>query len=143
MHTGQKVSTFRDRFSELLFESGVGDIDIARGLKVSKQTISAWKNGKRSPKEPTLITIAQFFHVSIQWLMGFDVEKSEDTKSSQASANDSFIRIKYPETRTLAGGFEKMPDEARDKLMAFVRDFFTEYFPESDEKGQSDDEDNA
>ena len=75
MYTNTKVTTFKERFSDLCAESYMTDSRIADGLKVSKQTISAWKTGTRSPKEPTIITISQFFHVSIAWLMGFDVPK--------------------------------------------------------------------
>lgn len=73
--TGIKVSTFRERFFQLCEESQKSATAIAKDLHVSKPTISAWKSGDRSPKQPTVITIAEYFNVSIEWLMGFDVEK--------------------------------------------------------------------
>ena len=73
--TGLKVATFKERFTELFGENGETASDLAKRLHVSRQTLSAWKLGARSPKEPTIIAISQFFQVDPGWLMGFDVEK--------------------------------------------------------------------
>ena len=70
-----KVSTFKDRFSELFEESKMTTTQLGKELHVSEQTISAWKVGARSPKEPTIIMIANYFHVNVRWLMGFDVDR--------------------------------------------------------------------
>ena len=75
MYTGLRVSDFKTRFNELFLESGKTNTDLGKDLHVSNQTISAWKLGTRSPKEPTVIAIASFFKVSVQWLLGFDVQK--------------------------------------------------------------------
>ena len=74
-HTGQKITTFRDRLSELCEESPLNATALADGLHVSKQTLSAWRSGERSPKMPTVDTIARYFDVTIEWLLGFDVAK--------------------------------------------------------------------
>jgi transcriptional regulator with XRE-family HTH domain len=73
--TTQKVSTFRERFRTLCSENPSSDSRLAEQLHVSKQTISAWKSGARSPKDPTISAIAQFFNVNVKWLMGFDVPR--------------------------------------------------------------------
>lgn len=70
---GQKTSCFIDRFCELLDTLPYNDSEIAQKLDVSKQTISAWRTGARSPKTPTILHISSMFGVSEAWLMGFDV----------------------------------------------------------------------
>jgi DNA-binding XRE family transcriptional regulator len=77
MYTGQRVSCFKDRFNELFAESNKTNTDLGKDLHVSNQTVSAWRLGARSPKEPTVIAIASFFKVSVQWLLGFDVKKEQ------------------------------------------------------------------
>lgn len=77
MPTFHKVSTFRERFIDLCNSESISDSRLAEKLGVSKQTVSAWKSGTRSPKEPTIIAIASYFHVNVRWLMGFNVEKGE------------------------------------------------------------------
>lgn len=76
MKTASKVATFRERLSELFEESEKTNKDLSKELHVSNQTISAWKTGTRSPKEPTIIAIANHFGVSVKWLMGFDVDRN-------------------------------------------------------------------
>lgn len=71
----EKVSTFKDRFVALCETSGKTNTELAKDLHVSNQTISAWKTGVRSPKEPAIIAIANYFGVKVEWLMGFDVNK--------------------------------------------------------------------
>ena len=77
-YTGKRITDFTERFIELIDNSPLSDTEISRALNVSKQTVSSWKVGRRSPKKPTIITIAQYFHVNIEWLMGYDVEKYID-----------------------------------------------------------------
>lgn len=117
MHTGEKVATFSERFSELVTEyttaKGLNETDLARNLDLSKQTISAWKSGKRSPKQPTVITIANFFNVSVAWLNGFDVEKSADAISQdKQEQNDKHAEI--------INKFDLLNPENRIKFDAFL-----------------------
>lgn len=77
IYTGLKVATFKERFNELCENNPQNASRIADDLRVSRQTVSAWRSGYRSPKEPTIIAIAKHFHVTVPWLMGFDVEKLE------------------------------------------------------------------
>lgn len=76
--SGKKVATFEERIRELLDSASGSDSEIGRKLGVSRQTISAWKNGSRSPRGPMIEHIASTLKVSVQWLMGFDVPKAEN-----------------------------------------------------------------
>lgn len=87
--TGLRVSNFRERFITLFEESGKTIKELSKDLHVSYQTISAWKLGTRSPKEPTVIAIAECFGVDVRWLMGFDVEKKAARRSSPIIIPDS------------------------------------------------------
>ena len=48
---------------------------LSKELHISNQALSTWRTGQRSPKEPTIVAVADFFNVNVQWLMGFDVVK--------------------------------------------------------------------
>lgn len=63
---------FSDIFKELRIESGLGQVELAKNLKVSKGIISLWENGLREPKLSNLIVISRFFHVSIDYLAGLE-----------------------------------------------------------------------
>lgn len=73
MYTNKLISSFKERLCEACAAYGLPDGEIAKGLEVSKQTLSAWKCGTRSPKRPTIETIARYFNVNVDWLLGFDV----------------------------------------------------------------------
>lgn len=78
-----KVATNQERLNELFDADPRNDSAIASELGVSKQTISAWRSGFRSPKKPMLLKICDVFHVSIAWLMGYDVGRQETVEKSK------------------------------------------------------------
>lgn len=51
-------------------ERGIGQVELARELNLSKGTISLWENGLREPKLSNLVVIAKYFSVSIDYLAG-------------------------------------------------------------------------
>ena len=72
------TSNFRERFCKLLEEEKAAGKDqqkIADDLGVSKQTLTSWKNGSRSPRRPMLKQIAAYFGVSPLWLSGMREER--------------------------------------------------------------------
>ena len=46
--------------------------ELANALNVSKGIISLWENGLRAPTMSNLVTIASYFHVSIDYLVGLN-----------------------------------------------------------------------
>lgn len=76
-----KVATNQERLNELFDADPRNDTAIAAELGVSKQTVSMWRHGTRSPKKTVLLRICEVYHVSLEWLMGFDVDKSGNGKA--------------------------------------------------------------
>ena len=68
-----KIAANQERINELFDADPRNDSAIGEALGVSKQTISAWRNGTRSPKKSMIIKIANFYHTSEEWLMGWDL----------------------------------------------------------------------
>lgn len=94
MYSHEKVSTFRERFSQLVEESGKTTVEIAKHLKVSNQTVSAWRTGSRSPKDLTVYAIAEYFNVRLSWLMGYDDPKKRPTLDDPLYFRDEKITKK-------------------------------------------------
>ena len=63
---------FCERLKELRIEKGVGQVELATKINVSKGIISLWENGLREPKLSNLIVLARFFEVSIDYLVGLE-----------------------------------------------------------------------
>ncbi len=68
-----KVATSQDRINELFDADPRADIAIASSLGVSKQTVSAWRNGTRSPKRTMVKKIAEYYNCQEEWLYGWDL----------------------------------------------------------------------
>lgn len=69
------------REQKKLTQSQVGDYIGAR-----KSAISLWESGKRQPDKDTLIRLATFFDVSVDYLLGRDEAptQSQETKTTPA-----------------------------------------------------------
>jgi transcriptional regulator with XRE-family HTH domain len=60
---------FPERLKELRYSKKIGQVDLAKQLGVSKGIISLWENGLREPTLSNLITLAEFFCVSLDELV--------------------------------------------------------------------------
>ncbi len=57
-------------FCELLRENKVRAADVARATGIATSTLSDWKNGKSIPKADKLRRIADYFNVTVDYLLG-------------------------------------------------------------------------
>ena len=67
------VSTFQERLKLAL--SNVKACQLAENIGISKQAISMYVAGKRTPKRPTIEALARELGVNPLWLLGYDEPK--------------------------------------------------------------------
>lgn len=53
-------------------EKGIGQVQLAKEIGVGKSIISSWERGEAEPTLPSLIAIAKFFNVTIDYLAGLE-----------------------------------------------------------------------
>ena len=135
-HTGKKISTFKDRFTELCESNPKNDSAIASELHVSRQTVHYWKLGERSPKTPTVTAIANYFGVDVAWLMGFDVPKIK-AMSWEDEYREAYYKMhgdpesnepKTAEARIISAGIDKMEPERREQALKVLQTIFADIF---------------
>lgn len=63
---------FGENLKYLRNEKKIGQVELAHKLGVSKGIISMWENGLREPTMSSLIALAKFFGVSIDYLVGLE-----------------------------------------------------------------------
>lgn len=63
---------FKNILKSLRIERNIGQVELAKKIGVSKGLISLWGNGLREPTMCSLILLAQFFDVSIDYLVGLE-----------------------------------------------------------------------
>lgn len=59
-----------DRLRELMHEQGLNQVRLAEQTGIGQNTISAWLLGKKQPCIHSLWLLADYFQVSIDYLVG-------------------------------------------------------------------------
>lgn len=75
-------------FSELLQKYGVTPYKVSKETGVSQSTLSDWKRGISTPKPDKLQKIADYFGVSLTYLLTGNMEEPEKEKAPELSARD-------------------------------------------------------
>lgn len=89
------------RLSELRKEKGLSQKDFGKIIGAAQNTVSQWENGSREPDNETINRIANFFNVSIDYLLG--------NESTPTTTIDKGIKI--PVLGEVAAGFPMFADE--------------------------------
>lgn len=63
---------FEEIVRQLRLERGLTQVQLAKKLFVTKQSVSNWENGNIVPSVELLMKIARFFSVSTDYLLGLD-----------------------------------------------------------------------
>ena len=109
-----KIATNQERLIELFNADPRNDTAIASELNVSKQALSAWRKGTRSPKKTVRVEIAKMYNVSLEWLMGFDVPKISPVAVETIPESD-------PEISIVSGMMESMSKEQKQQVIDLIK----------------------
>ena len=61
-----------ENLKALRIERHIGQNELAKTLDLSNASISYWENGKQEPSASALFKLAQFFDVSVDYLLGLE-----------------------------------------------------------------------
>lgn len=67
-----------ENIKKLRLAQNISQVELARRLNVSKQSVSNWENDNIQPSIDMLIKIANCFGVSTDYLLGLSTEKTID-----------------------------------------------------------------
>ena len=85
------------------------DIYIALKLSVSQSTISAYEIGERTPDLETLLAIADFFNVSLDYLVGLSEVKQRITQTDLTTDELDHLRV-----------YRQLSDTDKGKARAYI-----------------------
>ena len=92
MTTGEKIQYYRKKL-------GLSQEDLGQKLLVSRQTVSLWENGQTAPTIDNLIRLKEIFDVSVDELLGCEIEKEETENPVEcynvSYSNEELKRIYY------------------------------------------------
>lgn len=72
-----------ERLKKLRIEAGLTQKELAKIIQTSQQNIGFYEKGERQPKNDTLTKLADFFNVSIDYLLGKTDKKDNDLKKAE------------------------------------------------------------
>lgn len=75
-------------FSDLLQKYGVTAYKVSKETGVSQSTLSDWKRGISTPKQDKLQKIADYFGVSLTYLLTGNETEQKNEKSSELNSRD-------------------------------------------------------
>ena len=98
--------------------------ELGKKLNLSKQTISSYENGSRSPDPQTVTEMSKIFGVSTDFLLG-QTENPEPKRE-------------LPQTVApyLPEGFEELPPEAKEEIFAIIDYVMTKYRKKEGDENQ-------
>ena len=97
----------KDRLKELRKRKGLSQVALAERLGLSKSTIGAYETGDITPSVDALNTIADFFNVDIDYLLGKEEGSTyyldpEAAELAKEIANRKDLRILFDATRDIS-----------------------------------------
>ena len=110
-----------DKIFSLMSERGISAKELSEKTGISSGNISDWKSGRSTPKGETLIKIADYFGVSVDYLLGREssIKKEPDASGELSVKNVKFIGrdgvVKYKKlTPEMISMLEQLPDSDED-----------------------------
>jgi repressor LexA len=99
---------FSEILKKLRAEKNLSQEELAEIINVSKSTIGMYEQGKRIPKaDSTLKQLAEYFNVSIDYLLGFDDDRFK-------SPNITEDYVTFPVLGDIAAGYDNIAVESWD-----------------------------
>ena len=112
------------RLKQLRIEAGLTQSDMCSMLNVAQNTYSQWETSKREPDYKTLSRIADYFHVSVDYLLGRDTPaESTDTVPGLVAVR----KKKIPVLGEIACGKPIFADEDREVYVSVSEDIVCDY----------------
>lgn len=96
-------------FSELRYQAGMTQDELAKKLGVSKGSVAMWETNKRIPTTGTLILLADLFGVTTDYLLG-RADASASKQPTDMPQND-------PKITNLLTAFEQLDSDNQDIII--------------------------
>lgn len=103
-------------FEMLCDKYGVTPYKVGKETKIATSTLSDWKNGKSTPKQDKLKLIADYFSVSVDYLM-----TGEETRLTVEQASiDVQLARQQKRIKEYMLKFANLSDDKRNQIMSFI-----------------------
>lgn len=104
---------FVQRLKELRMDANISQKKLSENLCLSQQAVAKWETGKSTPDPETLLKIAEYFDVSVDYLLGKTDIKKAPSNNEDVTFDDF--------TFALHGNVKDLSDEGKQQILDFVR----------------------
>ncbi len=111
-----------ERLKELRAKNGLTQIAFAEIFKISSGTIAMWETGKRTPDIEMIKRIAEYFGVSVDYLVGHGTQNTDSDYQTDSSVEQDENLI------ILNRNAKKLSPEKRQQLLDMAKLMFKEEF---------------
>lgn len=101
------MAAFADRLKDERIKKGLSQTELAKTLFLGQTSVSKYESGKQIPEMPTLQKIADFFDISIDYLLGKTDIKNYDYKETTIALHSDV-------------DYKDLPQEAKDEIYNFI-----------------------
>ena len=91
--------------------------ELAKILHVSQQTVTAWETGKAEPSSSAISSLADYFNVTTDYLLGRPEKKDDD--------NVDYVALDKALDNARSFDGEPMDDRDREILRGILKGYFT------------------
>lgn len=109
---------------QLRLERQLTQAGLAQALDVAQTTVSSWERGEKSPDPDTLIRLANFYNVSVDYLLGRENKKETPSPASMLGKDAQKLLDMYGE----------LSAENKDQVMRYVTSIY--YVDRADKSAQ-------
>lgn len=106
-----------NRLKTLRIQKGLTQKDIYEYMQVAKSTYSYWETGRTEPDQKSLIKLAKFYNVSVDYLLENDT--TEKPTEIPVSLNEFKQQI---ETTKLANAINDLPQSKQEVVLKVLKD---------------------
>ena len=111
---------FYDVFLQLCNSVNKSPSAVAQELGLNKSAVTNWKNRQTPPRDATLRKLADYFAVSVDYLLGNEKKSPEINSGDLLIADEDIIRIQRARN--------KMNDAERAHMMETLKVIYKNYF---------------
>lgn len=112
---------FAKRLQDLRKRDNISQPELAKSLNISDRTIGTWERGIALPNSETIVKLADYFHVTIDYLLCRNV--SQPVEDNQ---DEMFL--------SLQRAYQSLPLLEQKKMIKMNQLMFEEAFKEDNEK---------
>ncbi len=100
----------REKLKQLRKEKNLSQAEIAKILNVHQTAVSQWEQGRTTPDMQTLIKIADYFQVTVDYLLGQTSEKKSLTNETILNAHEEKVILAYRSKPSMQPAVDRLLD---------------------------------